>query len=161
MVKPQTSYDIHEWRIISLDKVQFWQREKHRLNFLMQQARWQSLHALSIPHFSFKEFINENSSLNPKVHLNASFFCKTYFLFYLLLQVTQDLAPLPLQYDLDLFKASLSLGKEPRRKVKEAFPWQHHLDMFSRHGRDVKKKCGVCSEKQHLGTVLMKTHKTV
>lgn len=80
------------------------------------------------------------------------------FLLYLLLQVTKDLAPLPLQYDLELFKASLRLGKEPRQKVKEAFPWQHHLDMFSRHGRD---KCGVCSEKQHLGSVLMKTCKTI
>lgn len=72
--------------------------------------------------------------------------------------MTKDLAPLPLQYGLDLFKASLSLGKEPRKKVKEAFPWQHHLDMFSRHGRD---NCGVCSDKQHLGAALMKTHKTM
>lgn len=38
------------------------------------------------------------------------------------------------------------------------FPWQHHLDMFSRHGRD---KCGVCSETQYLGTVLTKTHETI
>lgn len=72
--------------------------------------------------------------------------------------MTEDLAPLPLQYYVDLFKASLSLGKEPRKKVKEAFPWQHHLDTFSRHGRD---KYGVCSEAQHLGTVLMKTCETI
>lgn len=72
--------------------------------------------------------------------------------------MTKDLALLPLQYHLDLFKTSLSLGKEPKKKVKEAFPWQHHLDMFSRHGRD---KCKMCSEAQHLGTVLMKTCETI
>lgn len=72
--------------------------------------------------------------------------------------MTKDLAPLPLQYDLNLLEASLSLGKEPRKKVKEAFPWQHHLDMFSRHGRD---KSGVCSEVQHLRTVLMNTCETI
>lgn len=41
--------------------------------------------------------------------------------------------------------------------MKEAFPWQQHLDMFSRHGRD---RCGVCSETQHLGIALMKTIQT-
>lgn len=68
--------------------------------------------------------------------------------------MTKDLAPLALQYYLNPFKVSLSLGKEPRKRVNEAFPWQHHLDMFSRHVTD---KWGVCTEAQHLGTVLMKT----
>lgn len=108
--------------------MQFWQHKKHRL--FDATSKMVIPQALSIPHFSFKEFINEKSSLNLKVYLNASFSCKTYPLLYLLLQVTKDLAPLPLQYYLNLFKASLSLGKEARNKVKEVFPWQYHLDIL-------------------------------
>lgn len=91
--------------------------------------------------------------------LNAGFFCATQCLLYLLLQINEDLAPLPLQYyatDLDLFK---SFGKELRKKVKEAFPYQHHLGIFSRHGRD---RNVVCAPKHSICKgVLIKISETI